>query len=556
MPRSHTDDPLDELGTTWHQLRQLLGERVSRAVILAVASLAAGFSEAIVLAAIANIATAMVVHATDFDVQLGPLSVHVGVGVAFGIALGMASIRLVLQLALAWLPAKIAADVQATLQRDLLSAYTRASWSVQSEDREGTLQELMTNQINQTTQIVLQVVTAFSGTAMLLALTLTALLLSPFAALAILVAAMGLFLLLRPLARMGRAAGKDLSQANLANASAVGETVRLAEETQVFGAKTATRERIAGLISAVEDAFFRFQLLGGLVKNLYQGVVILLIILGLFALYLTGAGSFASLGAVVLMLVRASRYAQQFQGGFQSLHQLLPYLERIKGAISRYSAAAAPDGDRTLPKLDTVAFDSIDFSYGRGSRRCGGQLLRRGGGIDRRRRSIRGGSVRPLIETPFRLRQLIMARYSHKRCSRTFVTPASRTGIGALPYVPLETRPLQDRSASDISLLGLIPPTRRLNERPASHTSTTTSSPFQMAMASSSARSPMRRPAGNAIGSALRAHWPISTLLFLDPPTSRRSALDMASERAIQTSLSEMHGQVLGCSSSRTDCRP
>ena len=510
MPRSHTDDPLDELGTTWHQLRQLLGERVSRAVILAVASLAAGFSEAIVLAAIANIATAMVVHATDFDVQLGPLSVHVGVGVAFGIALGMASIRLVLQLALAWLPAKIAADVQATLQRDLLSAYTRASWSVQSEDREGTLQELMTNQINQTTQIVLQVVTAFSGTAMLLALTLTALLLSPFAALAILVAAMGLFLLLRPLARMGRAAGKDLSQANLANASAVGETVRLAEETQVFGAKTATRERIAGLISAVEDAFFRFQLLGGLVKNLYQGVVILLIILGLFALYLTGAGSFASLGAVVLMLVRASRYAQQFQGGFQSLHQLLPYLERIKGAISRYSAAAAPDGDRTLPKLDTVAFDSIDFSYGKGLPVLRGVSFSVEAGESIGVAGPSGAGKSTLIQILLRLRQPIMGRYLING------VPVSsfrlRTGIGALPTYRKSQGCCTDRSATTSASSGRSP-IRRSNERPASHTSTTTSSPFQMAMTPSSARSPMRCPAGNARGSALRAHWPI-TLLF------------------------------------------
>ena len=58
-------------------------------------------------------------------------------------------LRLLLQIPLSILPARIAADVQASLRTRLFDAFTRASWTVQSTDREGQLQETMTGQVMQ-----------------------------------------------------------------------------------------------------------------------------------------------------------------------------------------------------------------------------------------------------------------------------------------------------------------------------------------------------------------------------------------------------------------------
>ena len=71
--------------------------------------------------------------------------------------MSLALVRLALQVPIAWLPARIAADVQAGLRRDLFGAFTRASWGVQSDDREGHLQEMMTSQVVQATQGAQQV---------------------------------------------------------------------------------------------------------------------------------------------------------------------------------------------------------------------------------------------------------------------------------------------------------------------------------------------------------------------------------------------------------------
>ncbi len=539
MPRSTATESIDELGPTWREFRELLGGKVARPVALAAASLAAGFSEAIVLAALANIATVMVVHGTDVNVSLGPVSASVGVGAAFAVAFGMATLRLVLQLAVAWLPAKIAADVQAGLRRDLLTAYTQASWSVQSEDGEGVLQELMTSQVNQTTQIVIQILNAFSGTAMLLALTATALLLSPFAALAILAAATCLFLVLRPLAQMGRTAARDQSQAYLTQGSAVGEAVRLAEEEQVFGARDATRARIGTLISVVEDAVFRFQLLAGLVRNLYQGLVILMIIAGLFVLYLTEAGSYASLGAVVLMLVRASSYAQQFQGGYHSLHQLLPYLERIRGAVSRYSASSPPDGALVLPELDTIAFDSVGFSYREGIPVLRGATFSVEAGESVGIAGPSGAGKSTLIQILLRLRPPSAGRYLING------SPASSFRLEdwqrKVAYVPQEPRLLRGSVRDNIRFFRSISDSEIERAARLAHI-------HEDIVALPDGYDTVIGQVADAVSGGQRQRICIAralanrpSVLVLDEPTS---ALDMASEGAVQKSLSDLHGHV------------
>jgi ATP-binding cassette subfamily B protein len=347
-------------------LNSLYGGDVRSLVTLLIVSVLAGLSEALVLTLIASIAASMVVHEAGLH-ALSSYGLDLSIGVALAIALAAASVRLVLQVIIAWLPAKISADVQAAIRRDLVASFSQTSWSVQSEDREGLFQELMTSQVTQTTQVVVQVIIALSGSAMFLALIAAAFLLSPIAALVILGAATILFWSLRPLGRLGRAAGRALSHTNVLLASGVGESVRLAEDAHVLGTREAMRSRMDLLIANTRQAFFRFQLMGGLVRNTYQSLVILMIIAGLSVLYFTNVGNLAALGAVVLMLVRASSYAQQFQNGFQALNQLLPYLERIQDTTSRYRDSIASAGDHHLDRINLLAFHHVGFAYRAGT---------------------------------------------------------------------------------------------------------------------------------------------------------------------------------------------
>ena len=320
------------------------------------------------LALTAAIAGALVVHGHGLSTEVGPARLHLSVGGALTLALALAAVRLLLGLVIARLPAKIAADVQARWRQDLFDAFVDASWTVQSQDREGHLQELMTNQVNQAMQAAGQVVASLSGGAMFLALVGAAFVLNPLLALIIFVTAFLLFWLMRPLSRIGRRAAQDLSQTSMGYAAELSEVVRLSEESHVFGAAGAYRRRVGDMIETGRREYFRYQWTGSLVRNIYQSLVMLLIVVGLAGLYIASARNIAALGAVVLMLVRATSYAQQFQGGVHALNQVLPYTERLERATARYRAAAAPGGSLPVPPIESLVFVGVSFAYRRDRR--------------------------------------------------------------------------------------------------------------------------------------------------------------------------------------------
>jgi ATP-binding cassette subfamily B protein len=351
----------------WSQLRPLLGDRRAAVMTLSITSLLSGFTEAGVLAVVAQVAASLVSGATQVHVALGPVDIHATIGALLAVACGLAVVRLALQVPISILPARIAADVQAGLRMRLFGAFTYASWSAQSSDREGHLQEMMTNQVVQATLGALQAAILVTAVITFLVLMASALVLNPAGAIVVLATAVSLFGLLRPLSALGHRRSRELSQAQMEYAGGIGEAVRLAEETHVFGVASAQRARVEGLVASAQDLFFRTQTLGRLIPNIYQSLLFLVIVLGLAAIYGAGVRHVASLGAVVLLLVRAGTYGQQIQGGYQMVRQALPFVERLQEAQQRYLASSPVVGELPLTTIQTVAFKDVSFAYRSGN---------------------------------------------------------------------------------------------------------------------------------------------------------------------------------------------
>jgi ATP-binding cassette, subfamily B, bacterial len=345
------------------RLRLLLGDRHGAVAALALSSVFAGFTEAALLAVVAQAAAALVDGTRHVHADLGPLHIDPSVGTLLAVAFALAGVRLVLQAPISTLPARIGADVQATLRRDLFHAFTRASWEVQSSDREGHLQETMTSQVIQATSGAVQATTLLTALITFVILLLSALALNAAAAGIVLGAAVALFGLLRPLNALGARRARALSQAQMEYAGGIGEAIRVAEDTQVFGVGAAQRARIDGLVDTAQDLFYRTWMLGRLIPNLYQSMIFILLVAGLAGLYAAGSGHAASLGAVVLLLVRAGNNGQQVQGAYQSLRQSLPFIERLQEAERRYALSSPPDGGLVLTKVRSLAFDRVSFAY-------------------------------------------------------------------------------------------------------------------------------------------------------------------------------------------------
>jgi ABC-type multidrug transport system fused ATPase/permease subunit len=358
-------EPLPRAATssTRTRLSLLLGERRGAIVTLAVSSILAGFTEAAMLAIIAQVAAALVNGARRVHIELGPLHLHPRIEALLAVAFLLTVIRLALQAPISILPARIGADVQATLRRNLFHAFTGASWEEQSRDREGHLQETMTSQVIQATSGAVQATTLLTALITFVILLISALALNVIAAAIVLAAATALFGALRPLNALGARRARSLSQAQMEYAGGIGEAIRVAEDTQVFGVAAAQRVRIDRLVDTARELFFRTWLLGRLIPNLYQSMIYVLLVAGLAGLYAAGSGHAASLGAVVLLLVRAGNNGQQVQTAYQGLRQSLPFIERLQEAERRYAGSATTDGGLALPKVRTLAFERVSFAY-------------------------------------------------------------------------------------------------------------------------------------------------------------------------------------------------
>jgi ABC-type multidrug transport system fused ATPase/permease subunit len=348
---------------TWSRLSPLLGRRRGWIAALGAGSVLSGLTEAGILAVLAQVAAALVEGSSRVNVDLGPLHLDEGLGALLALGFGLALLRFALQAVVSVVPARIAADMQVQLRSELFTAFTRASWSMQSRDLEGHLQEFATNQIGQATAGARAATALVVALLTFLVLVASALVFNAVAALLVVVVAAGLFVLLRPLSNLGSRYGHEVSQASSDYARGVNEAVRLAQETHVFGAGDAQRGRVDGLIEGIRKPYYNALVLANLVPGIYQSLIYLFVIAALAGLYATGSGHVASLGAVVLLLVRASAYGQQAQGAYQSVRQALPYLERVQDTQRRYGTDVPPDGTESLGSVRSLAFEDVSFEY-------------------------------------------------------------------------------------------------------------------------------------------------------------------------------------------------
>ena len=499
----------------------------------------AGFAEAIVLAFVAQVAAAMVENEPNVAADLGPLALDLTIGAALTFAFFFALVRLLLQAFVSYLPARISSDVQARLRHDTFAAYSRASWPVQADEPDGHLQELMTSQVTQATQAVLHLAMVLSAGAMFLTLTTSAFVLSVPVAFVVLMSASAMFALLRPLNRRGRFAARDLSQADMDHAAGVSEAVRLAEESHVFGTLDAQREQVGSLIEKARAAFFRFVLTGRLAATSYQSLAIVLIVAGLTGLHAANVENFASLGAVVLILVRAGTYGQHLQGGYHGLNQMLPYLDRLDGAIERYTSAAERDGHQSLPHIDQIRFDSVGFAYHHGRPALRGVTFEITGGETIGVIGPSGAGKSTLVQLLLRLRE---------PCTGNFVVNGSPADSflrsdwqRRVAYVSQDPRVLHGTVSDNIRYFRDLDDSAVERAARMAHI-------HDDIMTMARGYDTVIGQRADAISGGQRQRICLARalagrpdLLILDEPTS---ALDMASEAAVQASLAELHGQV------------
>lgn len=347
----------------WKRLSPFFRASRKRLAALSLVSILAGFTEAALLALIASIAFVMAGDDGAAAVPLGPVTLDITLGVAFAVAIGLVAVRTALQLLMAYIPAVTSAGAIADLRASVFDSYIASDWQQKAKEREGALQALMSTHVNGTSQALLYISVALSSFFMFLTMVLSALVLSPIAAVAIIATSLFLFIGLRPLARRLRVAARALSNESKNYATAVQQVSSLAEEVQVFGASPSYRSGFRATIEAVRAPALRSRFLSQSVPALYQSVALLMLVLALIVVSMSTEAELASLGAIVLVLVRAQTFAQQMQGAISSLDEKAPFMTELADSIQRFRDAAEDPGTDPLAQLDSLELQGLGFSY-------------------------------------------------------------------------------------------------------------------------------------------------------------------------------------------------
>jgi ABC-type multidrug transport system fused ATPase/permease subunit len=352
-----TNEPL------WRVIGPFVAGQRARLASLSVMAAVGSFAEAGVLVLLARVAFALTTGDTRVDFSLGPLDFSVRIPGLIGISAALVCVRVVLQIGQAHLSSSTAARVMHSVRTALVRSYLRANWTLQSAEREGRLQELLTTYTVAATTAVLQlalgVVAAFSLAAFICA----ALIVNAVAAFAVVGAALAIGLLLHPLRKRTRGLSSRTASANLEFATAITEFTTTAQEVRVFDVEPQVRDRLEALSRASSARYQRTRFLAQLGPGIYQSTALLATVAALAIVYGTGSTELASVGAVVLITLRSLTYGQALQSSLQALHEGAPYLAALRDEELRYQAAALPSGGRPVQSIGGIRFEGVCFAY-------------------------------------------------------------------------------------------------------------------------------------------------------------------------------------------------
>lgn len=354
---------LTSVRLAWRRLSPFFRSSRAWLALLVVLAVTAGLLEASVLALIAAMAVSLSEGGTSTTLGLGPWGFDMPQGVTFVVAISLTLARAVLQLALAFLPAQMSAKVMADLRTDLFDSFTASAWSTKAQERDGAFQTLMTQNVTNVASAVIGLGNGLTATIMFVMMVVVALLQNALAAGILAVAALVLFVALRPLSRTLRRNAKRLSSEAMSFTETVQDIVLVAEETEVFGATPTYVSTFHRQVDAVRRPHARTRFLSGALPALYQSIALVMLVVALIAVALSGATDLAALATVILLLIRALTYAQQIQTAVTSIDERVPFMDQISDALERYRRSPQQSGSEDLGEVQSLRMDDVSFGY-------------------------------------------------------------------------------------------------------------------------------------------------------------------------------------------------
>lgn len=357
---STADAPESGSTSRRHVARFVIGSRWRGQTAIAVSSFLGGAFEALFLVGVTQVAFGLTEGTDEFSLALG---VTVSLGQAIALLASVLVVRLLLAVTAVWLGARLAASIVVDIRTQLTNAFLDADWGLQHGERGGSLQELVTNYGNRM-RTYWSAINAFTvAAANLIAMLVLAVAVDPLGAVVLMITVAGLGSLLRPLRRRLWRRSDQANEAGMRLATGLNEASDLGLELHVFGVQEAAKQRVVKQVRDEATSTRRQSVLGGLVQPVYTGTAYLVLVLALVFVGTLETVDLASLGAVMLIMLRSLGYGQATQHALASLSVGAPAVVTIQNELSRFRSQPRTDGSSRIDAIRSIECRDVSFSY-------------------------------------------------------------------------------------------------------------------------------------------------------------------------------------------------
>jgi ABC-type multidrug transport system fused ATPase/permease subunit len=345
-------------------LRPYIRAQRWRLIWLSASAIGGGFAEAAVHVLVARVAFALASENSNVELDLGPFATQgFSIGLSLSVAAALVVVRTILQAVSTALGARATNAVVESTRTKLIDGYLAAGWPLQSVQRDGRLQELLTTYTNSSATAISAVAQGSTNFFNFLALLATAFFVNPIASIAAGFTAVLLGFALRPLRGVVRRWSARAASSNLDFATGITELTSTLQEVRIFGVERPVASRLDGLNRTNVRLSLRTAYASGAVAVVYQGLALLLLIGALGLAQTTSFSELSTLGAIVLIVLRSLSYAQAVQTSLQGVSLYAPYIEALDAESAKYRASIAPHGTLDVPRICSVVFDDVSFEY-------------------------------------------------------------------------------------------------------------------------------------------------------------------------------------------------
>lgn len=348
-------------GENWYQLTPFLPARSKTTMaLIGATSFLGGLAESGVLVLVTLTADSLI-RGTDTVEALGHT---VSRTMAVSAALILVILRVAMTLSSSYSSARFSGAVMQQAQTAVTDAYLRSSHTERSSKSLGDLAGVVVAHGRFTGDLANSYTMVASALCGLIAFGGTSLAVNPLATFGI--ATVGLLLLgaLRPLRRRSKAAADAFTGIARSLSTDITEVESLHREIEVFRVGEKITEGIDEELSRAGRSFTHLRFLGSASPQVFQSAMLATAVISLLVVAnSSSAEGLATIGAVVLLLIRSMAAAQQLVMSNQRVVEFGSYARGLNDLIAQLDESAPPVGTQRPPSVLPLELDDVSFSY-------------------------------------------------------------------------------------------------------------------------------------------------------------------------------------------------